>query len=123
MAFAVRRFELHRDVDVTGVSGEGVVADGIEYFKSLDITWPDGLNTLLPSGWVRIVWRGQRPSTVLWPSAQMAMEVHGHGGHTRLVWLDDEPYEIEALTRPLSEALAAYEQAERGRRDPAPDQA
>ncbi len=70
-----RRFQLHRDSDVTGASGTGLVADGVE--------WPDGT--------VSIRWRGERPSVVFWQS-QAAMEdvyaIHGHGGATRIVWLD-----------------------------------
>lgn len=86
----VRRFELHRDTDVSGVSGAGVVADGVRYPRGCLITWPDGTLLQLPPGWVRLVWRGRHRSTVLWPSAESAEAVHGHGGATRLVWLDPE---------------------------------
>lgn len=68
-----RRFELHRDLDVTGISGTGVVADGVDF--------PDGL--------VVVHWRGRRPSTVTWQGGiSDVVAVHGHGGHTRIVWLD-----------------------------------
>lgn len=67
-----RRFELHRDVDVTGISGTGVVADGV--------CWPDGSAS--------IHWRGERPSNVFWPQMVWASEIHGHGGATRIVWID-----------------------------------
>lgn len=67
-----RRFELHRDVDVSGVSGVGVVADGV--------LWPDGR--------VSVRWRGSRPSTVSWDCLEDAEAIHGHGGATRIVWLD-----------------------------------
>jgi len=86
----VRRFELHRDTDVSGVSGSGVVADGVQYPRGCLITWPDGTLLQLPAGWVRLVWRGRHRSTVLWPSAESVEAVHGHGGATRLVWLDPE---------------------------------
>ncbi|GAA2192792.1 hypothetical protein [Streptomyces bangladeshensis] len=69
-----RRFHLQRTTDITGVSGTGRVADGV--------LWPDGT--------VSIRWRGERPSTVHWGSLADAEAVHGHGGHTRIVW-DDEP--------------------------------
>ena len=62
-------FQLHRDVDVSGVSGTGVVADGVE--------WPDGTCT--------IRWRGQRQSTVNWNSLDDVIAIHGHGGATRIV--------------------------------------
>lgn len=67
-----RRFRLERDTDVSGVSGTGVVADGV--------VWPDG------SADVR--WRGDRPSAVHWDRASHAEAIHGHGGATRFVYLD-----------------------------------
>ncbi|SFD13602.1 hypothetical protein [Streptomyces aidingensis] len=70
-----RRFHLHRTVDVTGASGTGRVADGV--------MWPDGT--------VSIRWRGPRPSTVTWNNLADAEHVHGHGGHTTIVWDDPEP--------------------------------
>jgi hypothetical protein len=70
-----RRFRLVRHVDVTGISGTGVVADGV--------LWPDGT--------VTIRWRGGMPSTVNWERLDHAHAVHGHGGATRIEWLDDQP--------------------------------
>lgn len=67
-----RRFRLERDVDVTGASGTGHVADGV--------LWPDGT--------VTVRWRGERNSTVNWDRLEDAEAVHGHGGATRIVWLD-----------------------------------
>lgn len=69
----MRRFELHRDIDVSGISGTGVVAEGVEF----------------GDGWVAVRWRGATPSTVIWASVDDAVAVHGHAGSTRLVWLDD----------------------------------
>jgi hypothetical protein len=69
-----RRFHLQRDHDVTGVSGTGRVADGI--------VWSDGT--------VSVRWLGDRPSTVFWNNLADALHVHGHGGHTRVVWDDPE---------------------------------
>lgn len=70
-----RRFHLQRNHDVTGVSGTGRVANGV--------LWPDGT--------VSIRWIGPRPSTVHWDDLAHAQHVHGHGGHTRIVWDDPEP--------------------------------
>lgn len=67
-----KRFYLQRHADVSGVSGVGVVADGI--------LWPDGSAT--------IRWRGDRPSVVFWASLADAESVHGHGGATEFVWVD-----------------------------------
>jgi hypothetical protein len=69
------RFHLDRDVDVTGASGTGHVADGV--------VWPDGT--------VTVRWRGERKSTVNWDRLDDAEAVHGHGGATRIVWDDDRP--------------------------------
>lgn len=67
-----RRFLLRRDEDVTGMSGTGDVADGVVF--------PDGATV--------IRWRGPRASTVVWRSLADAEAVHGHGGRTRIMWLD-----------------------------------
>lgn len=67
-----RRFYLQRDVDVTGVSGTGRVADGV--------LWPDGTAS--------VRWLGERPSTVHWDRIADAEAIHGHGGATRIIWLD-----------------------------------
>ncbi len=68
-------FHLQRDVDVTGASGTGRVADGV--------LWPDGAVTLR--------WRGPRASTVHWDRIEDAEAIHGHGGHTTIVWDDPQP--------------------------------
>jgi hypothetical protein len=70
-----RRFHLQRDHDVTGVSGTGVVAEGV--------LWPDGTAS--------VRWLGERPSIVFWDDISHAEYVHGHGGATRIVWDDPEP--------------------------------
>jgi hypothetical protein len=67
----VRLFELHRDRDLSGISGTGVVAEGVEF----------------TDGQVVIRWLGVTPSTVVWTSIAEARAVHGHGGATRFVWL------------------------------------
>ena len=66
----MRTFTLRRDVDVSGVSGTGTVADGCVF--------PDGVTVLR--------WRGEDSSTVVWASVEAAERVHGHGGKTRIVW-------------------------------------
>jgi hypothetical protein len=67
-----RRFYLQRTVDVSGISGTGRVADGV--------LWADGS--------ADIRWLGARPSAVHWDRFTDAAEIHGHGGATRVVWLD-----------------------------------
>lgn len=67
-----RRFEFHRDHDVSGVSGVGVVAEGVQF----------------SDGTLAIRWLGEFPATAAWASLDHAIAVHGHGGKTRVVWLD-----------------------------------
>lgn len=71
-----RRFTLVRHDDVTGVSGTGVVADGVRF--------PDGV--------VALRWRSEWPTSVVFHDRGMdAVEaVHGHGGLTEVVWLDSD---------------------------------
>ncbi|CAM3837485.1 hypothetical protein NOGI109294_15405 [Nocardiopsis gilva] len=70
-----RRFELVRDHDVTGVSGTGVVALGVQ--------WPDGA--------VVVRWLTATSSTAIYDSAADVEAIHGHGGHTHIQWTDPEP--------------------------------
>ena len=67
----MRIFQLHRDHDVSGISGTGIVADGVVF--------PDGVTV--------IRWRGERRSTVVWQSVDDVEAIHGHGGATRIVWV------------------------------------
>lgn len=66
-----KRFYLQRDVDETGVSGPGRVADGV--------MWVDGT--------VTIRWRGEYASLVHWSSLDSVIRIHGHDGKTHVVWL------------------------------------
>ncbi|MFJ8855266.1 hypothetical protein [Streptomyces sp. NPDC102437] len=67
------RFVLRRHADVTGISGEGSVADGV--------LWPDGTAS--------VRWRGEHPSSVFWDRGRTSVElIHGHGGATKVVFLD-----------------------------------
>jgi predicted heme/steroid binding protein len=70
----MRRFTLERDEDVSGVSGTGTVAEGVEF----------------TDGSVALVWNtGPHKSTVVWPRGIQSVEaIHGHDGKTRVVFLD-----------------------------------
>ena len=82
---ATRRFTIQRDVDVTGLSGTGPVADGVQF--------PDGTTVVrwreLPDDHEHYR-RGVRATTVVFESARAVEALHGHGGATRLVWHDPE---------------------------------
>jgi hypothetical protein len=68
----MKRFQLVRDVDISGVSGTGIVADGVQF--------SDGTTV--------VHWRGERRSTVVWPSIHDVQAIHGHNGATHIEWLD-----------------------------------
>lgn len=68
-----RRFQLIRHLDVSGVSGTGVVADGVQF----------------DDGAVALRWKGDYPSTAVWDSIASILAVHGHAGATDLEWIDD----------------------------------
>lgn len=67
----MKQFHLQRDEDETGISGTGVVAEGVEF--------SDGRVVLR---WVV----GDHQSTVVWDSIDSVEQIHGHGGRTRIVW-------------------------------------
>jgi len=67
-------FKLVRDVDVTGISGTGVVAEGVQF----------------SNGKVAIQWVvGEHQSTVIWDSLASVEAIHGHGGATRIVFEEE----------------------------------
>jgi hypothetical protein len=69
-----RRFRLVRHQDVSGVSGTGVVAHGVE--------WPDGTVSM------RWAVPGLPPSFANWESLEAILAVHGHQGKTEVEWID-----------------------------------
>ena len=68
-----QRFILLRVGDESGVSGRGVVADGC----------------LFPNGRVALTWR-KEPFTMSWHLSVAEIEIHSHGGQTRLYWIDKD---------------------------------
>jgi hypothetical protein len=69
----MKRFILERHEDVTGVSGTGIVAEGIMF--------TDGTAVI---HWIA----GEHHSTVVWPNISSVEIIHGHNGATELVWKD-----------------------------------
>lgn len=69
-----RRFRLVRHHDVSGVSGIGVVAHGVE--------WPDGSVSM------RWFVPGIPSSFANWDSIEAVEQVHGHHGRTEVEWID-----------------------------------
>lgn len=68
----MRRFIFRRYEDETGVSGTGVVVQGVEF----------------PNGQVALQWQTETGSIVLWNNIHDAIKVHGHDGKTKLEWVD-----------------------------------
>ena len=69
----IRRFLLNRTEDETGISGVGYVAEGVRF--------SDGTCVLR--------WRAPWPSTVIRNSIKDIEAVHGHGGSTKIEWIDE----------------------------------
>lgn len=71
----MRTFHLERTEDVSGVSGTGLVAEGVVF----------------SDGKVVLRWTvGQYRSTVVWESIEAALEIHGHDGRTQAIFHRDE---------------------------------
>ena len=73
----MRTFRLIRDVDVTGVSGTRLVAEGVEF----------------TDGSVALRWTSEPRSMVFHESLQAVLDVHGHGGRTRVAFSEDREKE------------------------------
>ena len=68
----MKRFALNRLVDETGISGTGLVAEGV----------------VIARGKVVLSWLTQYNSLGIYDSLAEMMAIHGHGGKTRIDWLD-----------------------------------
>lgn len=70
-----RVFYLVRLEDETGVSGTGIVAEGV----------------LWSGGDVSVRWLGETPCVNYWPGGiEHVRRVHGHHGKTKVVWADGD---------------------------------
>lgn len=68
----LRRFVLNRAEDVSGTSGTGTVAEGVEW----------------SNGQISIHWISQLESVNVYANAKVLDQLHGHSGRTVVVWLD-----------------------------------
>lgn len=76
-----RRFVLRRDEDATGISGTGVVAEGVVFSDGVV-----ALRWLVPVG---NPGHGNPTSVVFHDHGISSVEaIHGHNGKTQIVWLD-----------------------------------
>lgn len=75
----MKLFQLNRIEDETGISGVGVVAQGVVF----------------DNGWCAMIWLTSNFSVVVYPSIQMLEAIHGHNGKTRVEFYD----ELKALEK------------------------
>ena len=68
----MKRFLLNRHEDVTGVSGTGLVAEGVEF----------------TDGTVVVRWRGAHATTTVHSSFASVEAIHLHAGRTTVEWVD-----------------------------------
>ena len=69
----MRTFHLIRNEDVSGVSGVGVVAEGVVF--------SDGVTVLR--------WKTMQGSTAIYSSVEHLLAIHGHGGATVVEFTDE----------------------------------
>jgi len=67
-----RRFRLRREKDISGVSGTGYVAEGVEFV----------------CGMVALSWYGSHQGVNVYHSMRTCVELHGHDGATKVEWVD-----------------------------------
>lgn len=70
---AMKTFYLNRKVDKSGISGTGLVAEGVEF----------------SNGKCVLCWMTKNSSLGVYDSIEILMAVHGHNGDTELVWLGE----------------------------------
>ena len=69
-----KRFVVHREVDVSGVSGTGYVAEGIQFHD----------------GQVVVSWFGKQHIFECPKDLETWLSVHGHAGATTIQWIDQK---------------------------------
>ena len=80
----MKLFELRRDVDETGVSGTGTVAQGV----------------IFDNGQCALTWLTKHTSCAVYPGIEAVVAIHGHDGKTRVVQVCDyDEKKIQQLCR------------------------
>lgn len=91
-------YALHRDVDVSAVSGTGLVAYAIELSTGVLLVWD--------TEWVTCDWR---------PNMTVLNDIHGHNGATRVEKVDSDSPEAarahDLLARVLPDSVLTHAQA------------
>lgn len=101
----MRRFYLQRKEDISGMSGTGKVAEGVE--------WSNGR--------VAIIWLSSSPSTGQYDSITALETIHTHNGKhdTKIVWVDAKYEKVEekakeVKTKQIEELVAEVEEEANG---------
>jgi hypothetical protein len=66
----MKTFKVYRIEDVSGVSGTGIIAEGVQFHD----------------GQCVVSWFGQHHTLEISPSVETFMAIHGHSGKTTLQW-------------------------------------
>lgn len=66
----MKTFYLQRDIDISGVSGTGIVAEGCQFNDNS----------------VVLHWLGDHSSINIYHSIKDLEAIHGHNGNSRIVW-------------------------------------
>lgn len=101
-----RRFYLLRKKDISGVSGPGVICEGVQF----------------TNGTIAFRWLSDAPSlTTFFGKNGLAemLDKHGHHGCTEVVWLDPDDSGEEEGTHGADKNEEAENHRSRPRRDPA----
>lgn len=67
-----RRFVLTRSEDVSGTSGTGRVAEGVEFASAMCV----------------LHWNSEMPSVAVYRNMDEPLRVHGHEGRTKVEFID-----------------------------------
>lgn len=70
----MRRFVLRRDEDVSGTSGVGYVAEGVEFWD----------------GQCAMRWRTEIRTTTVYNGVEDLLKLHSHEGKSTIEWIDDK---------------------------------
>lgn len=68
----MKRFLLVRNKDISGTSGIGTVAEGVEF----------------SNGQCTLHWLSQLDSVAVYANMKVLQEIHGHQGATSVQWVD-----------------------------------
>lgn len=70
------RFCLNRKEDDTGVSGVGIVAEGVQFSTGVCV----------------LCWLNEELSLKIYQSIADVERIHGHGGKTEIIWIEKKIY-------------------------------